>query len=53
MTVLSAFINPLSARAAERYGARTPITCGMFVMTGGLLLLPSPPPGRRRGAGPC
>ncbi|MET8179815.1 MFS transporter [Streptomyces sp. NPDC005336] len=39
MTVLSAFINPLSARAAERYGPRIPIACGMFLMTGGLLLL--------------
>ncbi|MFF7655105.1 MFS transporter [Streptomyces sp. NPDC007983] len=45
MTVLSAFINPLSARAAERYGPRVPITCGMFLMTGGLLLLALVPAG--------
>ncbi|MFG2440525.1 MFS transporter [Streptomyces sp. NPDC048508] len=45
MTVLSAFINPLSARAAERYGPRVPIVCGMFLMSGGLLLLALVPAG--------
>ncbi|MFC1415050.1 MFS transporter [Streptacidiphilus cavernicola] len=39
MTVLSAFINPLFARAAERYGHRVPIVTGMLLMTTGLTLL--------------
>ncbi|MFE9813013.1 MFS transporter [Streptomyces sp. NPDC005548] len=45
MTVLSAFINPLSARSAERYGPRVPIVCGMFLMSGGLLPLALVPAG--------
>jgi MFS family permease len=39
MTVLSAFINPLSARAAERFGPRLPIACGLFLMIAGLAVL--------------
>ncbi|MFC9056717.1 MFS transporter [Streptomyces sp. NPDC057074] len=39
MTVLSAFINPLSARAAERFGPRVPIACGLLLMAAGLITL--------------
>ncbi|MFC1407377.1 MULTISPECIES: MFS transporter [Streptacidiphilus] len=39
MTILSAFVNPLSARVAERYGHRLPIVTGMFLMTVGLAVL--------------
>ncbi|MET9503766.1 MFS transporter [Streptomyces sp. NPDC006622] len=45
MTVLSAFVNPLSARAAERLGPRVPIGCGMYLMTCGLLSLALVPTG--------
>ncbi|MFI6493312.1 MFS transporter [Streptomyces sp. NPDC050564] len=45
MTVLSAFINPLSARVAERFGARVPISFGMFLMSAGLVLLAVVPAG--------
>jgi MFS family permease len=45
MTVLSAFVNPLSARAAERFGPRVPIGCGMYLMTCGLLSLALVPAG--------
>ncbi|MEU7984731.1 MFS transporter [Streptosporangium canum] len=45
MTVLSAFLNPLAARAAERFGPRIPIAGGMFLMTGGLILLAAVPAG--------
>ncbi|MEU6251341.1 MFS transporter [Streptomyces sp. NPDC047043] len=43
MTVLSGFINPLSARAAERFGARVPIAFGLFLMTAGLIALAAVP----------
>ncbi|MFF9607244.1 MFS transporter [Streptomyces sp. NPDC014684] len=39
MTVLSAFINPLSARAAECFGPRVPISCGLLLMAAGLITL--------------
>lgn len=37
MTALSAFVNPLSARVAERFGPRTPIVLGQLIMVVGLL----------------
>ncbi|MEU6511227.1 MFS transporter [Streptomyces sp. NPDC046942] len=43
MTVLSAFINPISARAAERFGPRVPIAGGLLLMTAGLLALAAVP----------
>ncbi|MEU6655660.1 MFS transporter [Streptomyces sp. NPDC046900] len=43
MTMLSAFINPLSARAAERFGPRIPIAFGLFLMTAGLIALAAVP----------
>jgi DHA2 family methylenomycin A resistance protein-like MFS transporter len=39
MTVLSVFVNPLSARIAERFGPRVPISTGQFLMAAGLLSL--------------
>ena len=39
MMVSGAVLTPLSARLAERVGARTLITGGLVLMTGGLLLL--------------
>jgi DHA2 family methylenomycin A resistance protein-like MFS transporter len=39
MTVLSVFVNPLSARIAERFGPRVPIAAGQFLMAAGLLSL--------------
>ncbi|MET8168504.1 MFS transporter [Streptomyces sp. NPDC005329] len=39
MTVLSAFVNPLSARAAEKFGPRVPIAFGLYLMTAGLAVL--------------
>jgi DHA2 family methylenomycin A resistance protein-like MFS transporter len=39
MTVLSVFVNPLSARIAERFGRRVPISTGQFLMAAGLLSL--------------
>lgn len=39
MTVLSGFVNPLSARIAERFGPRLPIASGQFLMAAGLLSL--------------
>jgi DHA2 family methylenomycin A resistance protein-like MFS transporter len=39
MTVLSVFVNPLSARIAERFGPRVPIATGQFHMAAGLLSL--------------
>ncbi|CAM5721694.1 MULTISPECIES: MFS transporter [Streptomyces] len=43
MTVLSAFINPLSARAAERLGPRVPIASGLLLMAAGLIALAMAP----------
>jgi DHA2 family methylenomycin A resistance protein-like MFS transporter len=43
MTALSAFVNPVSARAAERFGPRVPIATGLFLMTAGLTLLAAVP----------
>lgn len=37
MTALSAFVNPLSARMAERFGPRVPIATGQILMVLGLL----------------
>jgi len=39
MTALSAFVNPVSARIAERFGPRVPIATGQFLMAAGLLSL--------------
>ncbi|MFJ9683622.1 MFS transporter [Streptomyces sp. NPDC101194] len=43
MTALSAFINPLSARAAERLGPRVPIASGLVLMAAGLIALAAAP----------
>ncbi|MFI1092350.1 MFS transporter [Streptomyces sp. NPDC020917] len=45
MTVLSAFVNPVSARAAERLGPRVPIAFGLFLMAAGLVTLAVVPAG--------
>ncbi|MEU2007029.1 MFS transporter [Rhodococcus sp. NPDC019627] len=39
MTVLTPFLNPLSARIAERFGPRLPIASGLFMMAAGLTIL--------------
>jgi len=37
MTALTAFLNPLAARAAERFGPRVPIAAGQFLMAVALI----------------
>ncbi|MDU9000234.1 MFS transporter [Streptomyces mirabilis] len=39
MTVVTAFMNLVAARAAERFGARVPIAVGLFLMAVGLMVL--------------
>ncbi|WP_405734179.1 MFS transporter [Streptomyces sp. NBC_01537] len=39
MTIVTAFMNLVAARAAERFGARVPISAGLFLMAVGLLVL--------------
>ncbi|MGW4335775.1 MFS transporter [Rhodococcus koreensis] len=43
MTILAAVLNPLAARAAERFGPRVPICSGLCAMTGGLIALAAVP----------
>ena len=39
MTALAAFVSPVAARLAERFGPRVPIAAGQFLMAAGLLSL--------------
>jgi MFS transporter, DHA2 family, methylenomycin A resistance protein len=39
MTAFTAFLNPVAARLAERFGARVPIVTGLFAMAAGLFAI--------------